>query len=84
MPLRSHPFSSDDLFRRVIEDEVDRLNPTLHPERRSACVQKIAERMSGEIEEHLAGADLSPELLIVRLREEIASFLGGEPPMLAA
>lgn len=84
MPSHRHSFSGDELYRRVIEDEVDRLKPDLHPDHRRACIEQVSQLMDGEIEEHLVGADLFPELLTVRLREKVALVLGGESSMLAA
>jgi hypothetical protein len=81
---RHHPFAGDELFRRIIEDEVDRADPSMHPERRMACIRTVAERLAGDIEEHLRGADLFPDILIARLREEVAAAIGGEPGALAA
>jgi|GEM_PF-6906130 len=84
MPSHRHSFSGDELYRRVIEDEVDRLQPDLLPDRRHACIKQVSQLMDGEIEEHLAGANLFPELLTVRLREKVALVLRGESTMLAA
>ncbi len=83
-PHSRHLFSSDDLFDRVIEDEVDRANPALHPEKRHACIRQVKERMAGAIQEHLKGADLSPDSLIVELRQEVTAALDAFSGGLAA
>lgn len=72
--MAHHPNLGDRLFRQIVELEIDE-RADLPPERRETCVREVLERMDADIQEHLAGGDLSPETVLARLRGEIAAWL---------
>lgn len=73
--MMHHPHLGDRLFRQIVELEVD-ARVDLPANHREQCVKDVLQRMDADIQEHLAGGDLSPETLLARLRAEVAAWLG--------
>jgi hypothetical protein len=73
--MMHHPHLGDRLFRQIVELEVD-ARADLPADHREQCVKEVLQRMDADIQEHLAGGDLSPETLLARLRAEVAAWLG--------
>lgn len=70
-----HPGSDDRLFRQIVECELDEC-ADLPAAKRDRCIVQVLQRMDAEIQEHLAGADLSPDALIRDLRAEVRRAAG--------
>jgi hypothetical protein len=82
----AHPdrFLSDELFRQVVEAEVDAIDDSLTPDERERCVVATIERMQAELLEGLMTGDLQPDAVNVHIHAQVTAILRGEPGSLAA
>lgn len=66
-----HSFAGDELFRQIIEAEVDAQCGNLPLDKRHACILEVSQRLDAEIVELLQAGTLSPDHISVRINEEV-------------